>query len=177
MLYQKINKIKYPIKSFSTFQTQLGNTAVRIVGDVPTASGFEIVDDNDNVIGDMSEYTYLYREDNRCKEYTKVAETPIPAESYASGDTPITPYDVLSRRISAVNNRVTEITPYTESKEAGIQDKECVFDGQYKDGIISATVITSRGDYIPCTVEKSTDNITVKFDELTDVATVTVSIQ
>lgn len=178
MLYQKIGEQKYPIDKFTTFATQMGQTAVRIIGGTPTAeNGFEIVDDADNVIGDMSEFTYLYREDENVKEYTKESEEIIPTQSFASGDIPITPYDVLSRRISAVNNRVTEITPYTESKEAGIQDKECVFDGQYKDGIISATVITSRGEQIPCTVEKSADSITVKFDELTDVATVTVSIQ
>lgn len=175
MLYIKIGEQKYPIDKFNTFQTQMGNVAVRIIGDVPLAeNGFEIVDDEDNVIGDMSEFTYLYREEDNCKEYTKVAEEIIPTQSFATGDYPDNP---IQKQINALNRRVSEITPYTVSKEAGIQDKECVFDGMYKDGIISATVITSRGEQIPCTVEKSADNITVKFDELTDVATVTVSIQ
>lgn len=174
MLYIKIGEQKYPIDKFGTFITQLGNSAVRIVGDVPLAeNGFEIVDDEDNVIGDMSEFTYLYREDENCKEYTKVAEEIIPTQSFATGDFPVSP---VQRQINALNRRVSEITPYTVSKEAGIQDKECVFDGNYKDGVLTASVVTSRGEQIPCTVEKSADNITVKFDELTDVATVTISI-
>ena len=175
MLYIKIGENKYPIDKFGTFITQLGNSAVRIVGDVPLAeNGFLIVDDEDNVIGDMSEFTYLYREEDNVKEYTKEAEEIIPTQSFATGDYPDNP---IQKQINALNRRVSEITPYTVSKEAGIQDKECVFEGQYKDGIISATVITSRGEQIPCTVEKSADNITVKFDELTDTATVTISIQ
>ena len=128
MIYQKIGEQKYPIDKFSTFITQMGNSAIRIVGDVPTAeNGFEIVDDADNVIGDMSEFTYLYREDDNVKEYTKTAEEIIPTQSFASGDIPITPYDVLSRRISAVNNRVTEITPYTETKRGYIGEVEKMF--------------------------------------------------
>ena len=147
MLYQKIGEQKYPIDKFSTFITQMGNSAIRIVGDVPLAdNGFLIVDDNDNVIGDMSEYTYLYREDSKCKEYTKVAETPIPAESYASGDTPITPYDVLSRRISAVNNRVTEITPYTETKRGYIGEVEKMF-YNVPDGNVSVFFDNYNGSY------------------------------
>ena len=175
MLYIKIGENKYPIDKFGTFITQLGNSAVRIVGDVPLAeNGFEIVDDEDNVIGDMSEFTYLYREEDNVKEYTKEAEEIIPTQSFATGDFPDNP---IQKQINALNRRVSEITPYTDSKEAGIQDKECVFDGNYKDGVLTASVVTSRGEQIPCTVEKSADNITVKFDELTDVATVTVSIQ
>lgn len=128
MLYQKIGDNKYPIDKFTTFATQMGQTAVRIIGDVPTAeNGFEIVDDADNVIGDMSEFTYLYREDENVKEYTKTAEEIIPTQSFASGDIPITPYDVLSRRISAVNNRVTQITPYTETKRGYIGEVEKMF--------------------------------------------------
>ena len=175
MLYIKIGENKYPIDKFGTFITQLGNSAVRIVGDVPLAeNGFLIVDDEDNVIGDMSEFTYLYREEDNIKEYTKEAEEIIPTQSFATGDYPDNP---IQKQINALNRRVSEITPYTVSKEAGIQDKECVFDGNYKDGVLTASVVTSRGEQIPCTTEKSGDSIIVKFNELEDTATVTVSIQ
>ncbi len=172
MLYIKIGDEKYPAE-FESFTTQLGHTAIRVISDAPTAEGFLIVDENDKVISDKSDYTFLYMEEENAKDYTNVAEEPIPTQSFSVGS-PINP---IQRQINALNKRVSDITPYTMSKESGIQDKECIFDGQYKDGVISATVITSRGDYIPCTVEKSADNITVKFEELTDVATVTVSIQ
>lgn len=174
MLYQKIGEQKYPIDKFSTFQTQFGNVAVRIVGDVPLAeNGFLIVDDNDNVIGDMSEYTYLYREDSKCKEYTKVAESPIPAESFASGDTPITPYDVLSRRISAVNNRVTEITPYEQTKTAYYGEIEKVFYG-VPDGVLTVVFDNYDGRY---SINKVKDSVTISFPRLEDRTNITIMVQ
>lgn len=174
MIYQKIGEQKYPIDKFSTFITQMGNSAMRIVGDVPLAeNGFEIVDDNDNVIGDMSEYTYLYREDSKCKEYTKVAESPIPAESYASGDTPITPYDVLSRRISAVNSRVTQITPYEQTKTAYYGEIEKVFYG-VPDGNVTVFFDKYDGEYEVSRIE---DRLTVSFPRLTDMTNITVMVQ
>lgn len=172
MLYQKIGENKYPIKKFNTFITQLGNSAVRIIGDVPLAdNGFEIVDDNDNVIGDMSEFTYLYREDDTCKEYTKVAEEIIPTESFYVGDYPVSP---IQKQISALSRRVSEITPYTQSKMVGIDDTECFFD--YRDGNISAWLVTSDGQSA-CQYEIIDNKIRVFFDALTEAGTVNISIQ
>lgn len=74
-------------------------------------------------------------------------------------------------------NKVAVITPYTESKTAGIQDTVCVFDGHYQHGVISAMVVTDRGALVPNTIEWSDDNITVRFEELKETATVTISIQ
>lgn len=173
-MYIKINEEKYPIKDFQVFTTQMGNNGIRIIGDVPTAEGFLILDDEDNVIADRSDYTYLYREDDKCKEYTAVEEGIIPAECSYMGDIPISP---IQRQISALNNRVNELTPYTESKTAGIQDTVCVFDGHYQYGVISAMVVTDRGTIVPNTIEWSDDNITVRFKELEETATVTISIQ
>lgn len=173
MIYVEIDGEKYPCE-IDYFHTQLGSKALRIKSvDAPVAeNGFKIYNE-ENLVADNSDFIHLYREDGNIKEYTKDAEDIIEAEGYIS-DIPV---NSIQRQLSAINNRINEITPYTMSKEAGIQDRECFFEGQYKDGVISATVITSRGDYIPCTIEKSADNITVKFEELTDVATVTVSIQ
>lgn len=173
MLYIKIGEQKYPIESFNVFTTQNGQTGVRITGDTPLANGFEIYDE-DTLVADGKDYTYLYREDGNVKEYTKEAEEIIPTQGFATGDIPVSP---VQRQINALNRRVSEITPYTVSKEAGIQDKECVFDGNYKDGVLTASVVTSRGEQIPCTTEKSGDSIIVKFNELEDTATVTISIQ
>lgn len=174
MLKIKIGENEYPIDKFGTFTTQFGNNGIRIVGDVPLAeNGFELYDD-DVLIGDMSNYKYLLREDDKCKEYTEVEEQIVPCESFLMGDVPPS---AISRQISSLNRRVSEITPFTMSKTVGIQDTECVFDGEYKDGVISATVVTSKGEYIPCTVEKSSDNIAVRFKELEEVATVNISIQ
>lgn len=173
MLQIKIGEQKYPIESFNVFTTQNGQTGVRITGDTPQANGFEIYDD-DVLVADGKDYTYLYREDENVKEYTREAEEIIPTQSFATGDIPVSP---VQRQINALNRRVSEITPYTVSKEAGIQDKECVFDGNYKDGVLTASVVTSRGEQIPCTTEKSGDSIIVKFNELEDTATVTISIQ
>ena len=173
MLYVETDGVKYPINNFEVFKTQFGNSAIRIYGDAPITDGFRLYDE-DVLIGDFSEYEYLYREDSDCKEYTKVAEEPIPTESYASGDTHVSP---IERQISALNSRISDITPYVESKDAGIQDKECIFYGSYKDGLLTASVVTSRGEQIPCKTEKSGDDIIVRFEELKDTATVTISIQ
>ena len=79
--------------------------------------------------------------------------------------------------INGNRKSVTDITPYTESKTAGIQDTVCVFEGHYQHGVISAMVVTDRGTLVPNTIEWSDDNITVRFDELTETATVTIQIQ
>ena len=173
MLYQKIGENKYPIEKFSTFPTQLGNTAVRISGDAPTANGFEIVDDNDNVIADCTAYTYLYREDDNCKEYTKVAEEIIPTESFASGDIPESAFDVLSRRISAVNNRVSQITPYEQSKVGYYGEIEKVFYG-VPSGNVSVFFDNYNGEY---EIVRAEDRLTIKFPSLEKQTNISIMVQ
>jgi len=173
MLYIKIGEQKYPIEKFTTFQTQMGNTAVRISGDTPTANGFEIVDDNDNVIADCKEYVYLYREDEKCKEYTKVAEEIIPTQSFATGEFPDSPYDVLSRRISAVNSRVTQITPYEQSKVGYYGEVEKVFYG-VPSGNVSVFFDDYNGEY---EIVRAEDRLTVKFPSLEKQTNITIMVQ
>jgi len=174
MLYQKIGDNKYPIDKFNVFTTQNGQTAVRVIGDVPTAeNGFYIVDDEDKIIGDMTEYTYLYREDDVCKEYTKVAEEIIPTESFASGDIPVTPYDVLSRRISAVNNRVTQITPYEQTKTAYFGEIEKVFYG-VPDGVLTVSFDKYDGEY---SIDRTEDRVTISFPRLEDATSISIVVQ
>lgn len=169
MLYIKIGETKYPIDKFGTFITQLGNSAVRIVGDVPLAeNGFEIVDDEDNVIGDMSEFTYLYREEENVKEYTKVAEEIIPTQSFAMGDYPVSP---VQRQISALNRRVSEITPYTATKMGYYGETEKVF-YNVPDG--NVTVFCDAEN----TFSRIEDRLIVKFAErLSDTVEITISVQ
>lgn len=171
MLYIKIGENKYPIKKFNTFITQLGNSAVRIVGDVPLAeNGFEIVDDNDNVIGDMSEFTYLYREEDNCKEYTKEAEEIIPTESFYIGDYPVSP---IQKQISALNRRVSEITPYEQTKTAYYGEIEKVFYG-VPDGVLNVTFDKYDGEY---SISRIDDRVTVSFPRLTEQTNISLMVQ
>lgn len=172
-MYIEINGEKYPCKC-STFHTQTGKNAVRIISEAPIAEGFRLVGEDDSIVADYSDYVYLYRtEGETIKEYTQEAEEIIPAIGYTTG----IPESPIQQQISAMNRRITEITPYTESQEVGIQAKECVFNGTYRDGVLTARVVTSRGEQIPCTFEKEGDNVTVRFEELKDTATVTMQIQ
>ena len=102
MLYLKIDDNKYPIEKFSTFTSQFGNDAIRIIGETPIATnGFQIVDEKDNIISDRSEYIYLLREDDSCKEYTRIAETIIPAKSFS---TEVKSTNPIQQQINSLNN-------------------------------------------------------------------------
>ena len=170
-MYAKINGSdeRYEI-SLSSFTTQNGNIGVRVTGEMPiTDKGFKVYD-GDNLIGDYSDFTYLYNPN----EYTKVSEEKIPA---SGTDAPLPPsaIDILSRSISNVNSRVSEITPYVMSKDVYIGETECVFD-LVKNGNINAWV-TTKDAQLPCNFDVIENKIIVSFDELEEVGTVTVSIQ
>ncbi len=173
MIYIKIGKRKYRAK-VQTFTTQFGHEAIRVISDAPQAhNGFLIVDINDNVISDRSAYTYLYRADDKCKEYTAVEETIIPVECHEDG-TPTNPYDVLSRRITAVNNRVTAITPYEQSKKAYYGEIEKVFYG-VPSGNLTVFFDNFDKEY---TTQRIEDRVVITFNErLTDITNVTIMVQ
>ena len=171
-MYIEIDGQQYPCE-VKTSISQMGNTVIRVISEeAPVAEDGFVVKSGEKVF-DRSSFKYLYRMDGNVKEYTEVAEEIIPASGYVSG----VPENPLARQLSAMNQRISDLTPYKESKSAGIQDKECVFDGSYKDGVITATVVTDKGEQKPCKIERSADNITVRFEELTEVATVTIQIQ
>lgn len=168
MLYIKIGENKYPIDGFQTFTTQIGNAGVRVIGDTPLADGFLIVDENDHTIADASEYRSLYREDAKCKEYTKVSEQILPSESYAIGDVPANP---IQKQISALNRRITEITPYTATKEAYYGETEKVF---YDVPNGNVTIFCDADN----TFERIDNRLIVKFAEaLSNTVEVTVMVQ
>lgn len=100
---------------------------------------------------------------------------------YVDGDCsyvelPPSEIDRLNSRINSVSNRVSNIAPYEESKTAYIGDTEVSFI-KAKEGVINANCITDSGLSIPITIELSNNEIKVKFEELTEVATVSISIQ
>jgi len=177
MLFIEINGEKYPCKIHS-FTTQLGQNALRVISsEAPLAeNGFSIIDENDEIIADRSDYTFLYREDDKCKEYTAQPETIISPEFSYTGIQPESPYSILSREISAVASQVSAITPYEESMDAYVGDTECVFNISIQ-GDISAFVVDRDGNSIPNTVTREDDKIRVAFEALDQVATVTISIQ
>lgn len=66
-------------------------------------------------------------------------------------------------------NKVVEITPWTATKTAYIEDTECIFDGVPNGNM---TVYCS----VPHTIERDGDKVAVKFEPLDEVTEVTISI-
>ena len=175
MSYIKINgdDTHYNV-SIMPFTTQHGNNAIRFTGeDIPeTDKGFKLYDDNDEIISDFSDYTYIYRKN----EYSTKQET-IKVPTWTN--TPLEPSEIdkLNSRINQVNNQINSITPYTDSKNAYIDDTECVFENVYKDGALTVNVVDRNGVSIDYQVTKEEGNIIVTFEPLEEVATVSIVIQ
>ena len=169
-MYIEIDGQRYPCEVQSS-KTQCGKPMIRIISEAPIATdGFTLINDNGKEY-DRSDYKYLYREDGVIKEYSTEAEEILEAHGYISG----VPTSPIERQISALNQRVSAITPYTMSKEVYIGNTECVFD-KAKDGNISAW-LTVGNEQIPCSYEVVNDMIVVSFEALEEVGTVNISIQ
>lgn len=76
-----------------------------------------------------------------------------------------------SREINELQNKM----PQTQIKKAFIFESECVFDKLY-DGVYSATVVTETGVNIPSELSITSNKITVKFEPLKEVATVSITV-
>ena len=175
MSYIKINgdDVHYNV-SISPFTTQHGYSAIRFIGeDIPeTDKGFKLYNDKDEVISDFSDYKYIYRQNEYSTEHDEIV--------YPKGsDAPLQPsaYDNLSKRISQVSSQVNAITPYTESKNAYIDETECVFENVIKEGALTVNVVDRNGVSIDYQVAKEDNNIIVTFEPLEEVATVSIVIQ
>ena len=164
MIYVEIDGTKYPCK-VDTFHTQIGSPAVRIANAPLAENGFKIYN-NDDLVADMSEYTHLYREEGTVREYTKDAEEIITAEGYISG----IPESPIQRQFDSVNRRITEITPYEQSKKAYYGEIEKVFYG-VPNGNLS---VFMDGEY---TVDRIEDRVYVRFERLTETKGITIMIQ
>lgn len=71
--------------------------------------------------------------------------------------------------IAGVRQSVSEVTPYTETKTAYISDTLVVFTNVPSGNL---TVYFDK----PYTVERDADRVTVKFEPLEEVTTITISI-
>jgi hypothetical protein len=77
--------------------------------------------------------------------------------------------------ISGLRKGVFDVTPYTETKTEYIGDTEIVFD-VWTEGNLSVYVKDSEGNYPDFTVKRMSDRITVAFEPLENVTTITISI-
>jgi Tol biopolymer transport system component len=78
--------------------------------------------------------------------------------------------------INGNRKSVSDITPYTESKTAYIDDEYVTFDIA-KDGNISVYMVDGDGQNVPCEFEQINGQIKVSFEKRNSLATVTISIQ
>ncbi len=76
-------------------------------------------------------------------------------------------------RVDDTSNKVTAITPYTETKTAYYGEKEKSF-YDIPDGRMSVYFTNYGGDY---SVSRVSDILTVSFDTLTEQTDITISIQ
>lgn len=166
-MYIEIDGTKYPCE-VKTGITQDGNTVIRVTSDTaPVATnGFVLYTDDESMEFDRSDFTFLYREDGNVKEYTAVEEEIIPASGYISG----IPENPLARQLSAMNKRITDITPYEQSKTAYFGEVEKVFYG-VPNGVLT---VHMDGEY---TVERIEDRVTVKFERLAETKNITITVQ
>lgn len=172
MFYVKIHGEETPYAvDIMPFTTQHGYDAVRFIGEeIPiTDKGFDFYDDNDQLIADLTKYKYFYSDNAYSVEYDEI-------ESPKGSDAPLppSPYSKLSSRISQVNSRVTEITPYEETKKAYAREIEKVF-YNVPNGNLTVFFDNYSGEY---EVKRIADRITISFPErLTDATNVTIMIQ
>ena len=166
-MYIQIGKKKYECKA-TTFTTQFGNEAVRVnSADAPVArNGFLLLNSKEEVIADRSDFTNLYREDGAIKEYTSVAEEIVPTE----GTQDPVPTNPIVRALSNLNNRITAITPYEQTKTAYYGEVEKVFYG-VPNGVLT---VNMDGEY---TVERVEDRVYVRFERLTETKDITITVQ
>lgn len=173
-MYIKINgKTKHYNVTVEPFTTQHGKKAIRFVGgNIPeTDKGFKYYDDNGVEVLDLSDYVYIYRDN----EYSTEQDTMVLPSGNPKSLGP-SAYDRLNARINSVNARVTDITPYTVSKTAYIDDTEVLFDIA-KEGNISVFMVDNEGQNVPHTFEQINGQVRVSFEKRETLATVTISIQ
>lgn len=75
---------------------------------------------------------------------------------------------------SAINSIKTQM-PKTQTKKAFIFESECIFDKFY-DGAYMVSVVTETGEFIPSELSVTSNKITVKFEPLKEVATVSITV-
>ena len=160
--------------SITPFTTQNGYDAIRFKGDeIPeTDAGFKLYSDTDSLLADYSDYKYIYRPNEYSVEQDEIkppvgSNQPLPSYN---------PLEGVYSRLSQLSSQVNEITPYTESKTAYIDDEYVIFDIA-KDGNVSVFMVDGDGQTVPFTYEIVNGQIRVSFEKRESLATVTISIQ
>lgn len=156
------------------FTTQHGNQGIRFIGDeIPdTDKGFQMYDDENKLICDLSHYKYLYGSSNVYSSAPEEIEHPIGNnESIASASV----YDGLSRRINQVAQQIEEVAPYTDSKPVYIDNTEVIFDCDRR-GAVNAWLVID-GVQVNCDYEVADGRIRLIFDPLESVGTAHISVQ
>lgn len=158
---------KYNV-TLQPFTTQHGYRGVKFVGDeIPeTNKGFKAYNNDDEEIGDLSEFVYLYKPN----QYS-VGEDII--ESPSGNDKPVPP-NPLDVRLSRMSAQINSITPFTETKRGYYGEIEKVFYNA-PDGNTTIFFDNYSGDY---DVKRIENRLTVSFPErLTDATDITVMVQ
>ena len=187
MSYIKINGDETHYHATITpFTTQHGFRAIRFKGDdIPeTDMGFVVYEDNGVILSNLSDYKYVYRP-NEYSVGKDIIEYPVGSNEEL---TPLpNPFVSVAQMITQVNEHtnevdahaqemVEEITPYTETKTAYIDDTDIVFETDAM-GVITILAIDRDGITIPTTFEREGNKIIVSFEPLQQVTNVTISIQ
>lgn len=185
MPYIKFNgyDTQYPAQ-IMPFTTQHGIKAIRIISDeIPVReTGFRYYENNGTILGDYSDYRYYYENNSYSIEKDEIvygggSDAPLPPSPMAIIQNQIA---AANRHISSVSNslnqEIMEITPYTETKTAYIDDTEIVFETGVQ-GIISVNAINRDKETVPVTFERDGNKIIVSFDPLVEVTDITISIQ
>lgn len=168
-MYIEIDGVEYPCE-VATSISQLGNTVIRVISDdAPVAEDGFILKNGEKEF-DRSSFKYLYRADGNIKEYTEVEEEIIPASGYVSG----IPDNPLAKQLSAMNQRIADLTPYEETKRAFYGEKEKTFHG-VPSGNVTVFFDNYNGGY---RIERIDDMVLVRFKEMIkDVTSVTIMVQ
>ena len=170
-MYVKINgKTKKYNEILVTCTTQHGYPAIKFVGDpIPeTDKGFKLYEDDGTLIQDLSEYVYEY------KANIYSAQQDIIEEPSGNPDpVPESAFDRLSKQVSRLGSRVSQITPFKESKTAYYGEKEKRFYG-VPSGVVTVFFDKYDGEY---TVSRIEDVLTVGFPALENETNVTIMVQ
>lgn len=177
---------QYPA-NIMPFTSQHGKKAVRIVS-APleiNESGFMYYNDNDEIIGDYSDYQYHYEGNSYTVEkdnivYGSGSDAPLPKSvlyDIQSNVAHVTNYvSRVDKNVQEVTKEVVDITPYVETKTAYIDDTEIIFEVD-KQGVISVNAVNRNNETVPVTYEKDGNKIIVLFDPLEEVTDITIQIQ
>lgn len=170
-MYIKINgKSTHYNASFEPFTTQHGYRAIRFIGDqIPnTSKGFKAYDDDGTVLYDLSAYTHVYKPN----EFS-VKEDIIDGPSAYNAPLGPSAYEVLNNKINRVNNRVSQITPYTDTKVGYYGETSKTF-YDAPEGNTLVFFDNYNGNY---STERVENRLIVTFDALEQATKITISVQ